>query len=133
MDNIAEVNIKRYVSPPTWDLIHNFIQELGMSNHRFENFFGIPYNIIAQVKLGTKRLPPQYWHFVYERIVPEIGPGYVKYCQNNSIPKRIPKTITKTITEQPQHHVALQSANVASLPDNQTSVADEHDRTNNLK
>lgn len=97
-ENIAEVNKLKYISPPPYHLISQFIEELGVSNHHFEKFYGIPFNIIAQIKLGTKRLPPQYWHFVYERIVPTIGPGFVKYIQKNPPNTNLTKTITKPIT-----------------------------------
>lgn len=121
-NSIAEVNKKKYVYPPSYDKIAEFIKELGVSNHHFEKFYGIPYNIIAQIKLGTKRLPPQYWHFVFEKIVPTIGPGYIKMLEKQSIPK----TITKTITRNTPTYT--KEANVASLPD-----TDSHDRTGNLK
>lgn len=95
----AEVNKKKYLYPPTWERIEEFINELGISYHHFERFYGLSYHTLTQVKAGTRDLPSRYWHFIFEKIIPNYGAGFIENNNltksvTNSVTKRIPKTIT---------------------------------------
>lgn len=74
---IAELNFKKYAQPPSWDQIETLVKEMNLSYLAFEKFYGITPRYLSQIKLGVKRLPPQHWHIIYERIKPKYGVGFI--------------------------------------------------------
>ncbi len=86
----------KYALPPKWEQIESLINEFGMSYCQFERFFGLNYNLICQIKSGAKRLPPHAWHFVYEKVKPAYGVGFIEeYSPTKQKPKpikRMPKS-----------------------------------------
>ena len=82
-------NLSKYLKQPEWWQVEEFIKELGITMAQFERFYGLPYNTLVQVKSGHKRLSPEYWHFIYERIKPAYGAGFVVDYSANPNKKRI--------------------------------------------
>ena len=81
---IANENLSKYLKPPDWKQIEEFIIELETNMYKFEKFYGIPFNTLTQVKAGTKRLPPKFWHFIYEKIKPNYGVGFISDYTNEN-------------------------------------------------
>jgi len=96
---IADRNKLDYLDAPTWNQIEEFIDELGVKMYQFERFYHIPYNLLTQVKSGVKRLPPQYWHFIYEKIKPAYGSGYLDDFTKIQPTKRINSYLTQKLTD----------------------------------
>lgn len=116
---IAEDNIKKYGKPPTWEQIESLVNEVGLSFYKFELFYSLPVNHLANVKTGKRQLCKSYWHLFYERIIPKYG---VSFIREKSIPKAISKRILNS------HLVPKRTKKVTYTSDNDT-----HDRTGNLK
>lgn len=87
-NEIAKANLNKYIYPPSWEKIDSLIKELGLSVCFFSRIYGVPFNTITQVKSGAKRLPPQYWHFFYEKIKPLTGSDYTKLMPNTQLKNR---------------------------------------------
>jgi hypothetical protein len=106
LKGIAYENKKLYGEPPSWEVIEDFIKEVGVSKYHFELFYGIPFNHLAKVKTGAVKLGKSYWHIFYERIKMTFGVGFKGVYEKlykiesitNSIPKRVPAHKTKIPT-----------------------------------
>lgn len=79
MTEIEKHNRKNYLKPPTPQQIEEFVKECGVSNLAFESFFGIPAGTIAVVKTGYMNMPVKYWHYFYEKIIPNYGVNYEEH------------------------------------------------------
>jgi hypothetical protein len=96
---IAEVNRLNYGQPPSWEQIESLVNDMNMTYAQFERFYGIPYNQLTQIRTGAKKLPAYAWHFVYEKIKPAYGIGfvsdynkmYIKKFKSKFLPKRLPQ------------------------------------------
>jgi len=105
---IAEINKKKYLFPPSWEKIEEFINELGVTYHHFERFYGLSYHTLTQVKAGTRDLPSRYWHFIFEKIVPTYGAGFYENKHlTHSVTKKVTKAIPKTIPVDTETHDRL--------------------------
>lgn len=104
----SKINTTKYGQPPTWEEIESFLAELHMNMYHWERFFGVPANVLTQVKSGTKPLPRYAWHFVYERIKPTYGAGFIDdYSANankNSKKTGLTKKLTSHSNTQPDLH-----------------------------
>lgn len=72
-DKQAEANLKKYLKAPTVIEISNFIKELGITDVQFERYYKIGKRTIGRIRNNQQNLPPKYWHFIYEKIVPTYG------------------------------------------------------------
>lgn len=95
---LAHTNRTKYLKPPTIKQLSSFIKQLGVTDTQFERFFGIPYNMITQVRSGAKNLPAAYWHIVYEKVVPTYGDGFKNNTQVKPLIKE--KELTVGLTQQ---------------------------------
>jgi hypothetical protein len=62
-----------YLKPPSFQEVSNFVKETGVSVRQFERYFGIPTKMVERAARGAINLPTEYWHIVYERIIPTYG------------------------------------------------------------
>ena len=97
-------NLSKYLKAPEWWQIEEFINELGVNMFQFERFYGIPFNTLIQVKAGKRGLAPNYWHFIYERIKPAYGIGFVVDYSTKQTKNRIKHHITTKITTTDSHN-----------------------------
>ena len=95
---LGDLNRRKYAKPPSWEQIDAFISDLGMSFNHFEKFYGIPYNTITQIKSGQRELSSPYWHYIYERIKPAYGVGFIEDYTTNVPKKRIKHCLTDFLT-----------------------------------
>lgn len=66
--NLRKYNLIRYkaVHPPQ-KLIEKVIKDSGLKFFsRFEIVWGIPKDVLTQVKRKKRGLPPKYWHIFYD-------------------------------------------------------------------
>lgn len=96
---LGDLNRRKYAKAPSWEQIDAFISELGMSFNHFEKFYGIPYNTITQIKSGQRELSSPYWHYIYERIKPAYGVGFIEDYTTNRPKNRIKVLLTNKLTE----------------------------------
>lgn len=89
--DITKENMSKYPCQPSWDIIQSFLDEVGMGMTHCERFYGIPYNVLCQVKSGKKLLPIKYWHIFYEKIKTPYGLGFVKEYEKKQKAKLQPK------------------------------------------
>jgi hypothetical protein len=94
---LGDINRRKYAKAPSWEEIHAFIKEMGMNMYHFEKFYGIPFNTMAQVKSGQKKLGSPHWHIIYERIKPAYGAGFIEDYSTNTSKNRINHSITENI------------------------------------
>ena len=95
---ISYENERKYLKQPTWEQISDFIKEQGVSMYAFERFYGIPYNTLTQVKAGTKNLATRFWHFIYERIKPAYGVGFIDDFTKKQLKKGKKPLLTQRLT-----------------------------------
>lgn len=98
--SIDLINKSKYAQPPSWEQIDTFLKEMNMGMYHFEKFYGIPYNTLTQIKSGAKRLPPAYWHFIYEKIKPAYGMGFVVDYSINKPKNRINSNLTNHLPQE---------------------------------
>lgn len=109
---IIEDNVKKYGKPPTWEQVQALISESGITSiYHFERYYGIAFNHLAKVRCGAIQLGRAYWHFFYERIIPERGVGF-------NTPQNLPKKLTNSIPK--------------VIPTQKNVIIDYHDRTTKL-
>jgi len=73
---IVEINTEKYLQPPPYDQIREYINgELKISMLHFERFFGIPTGTLKQIPFGHP-LPAKYWHLIYDKVKPKYGTGF---------------------------------------------------------
>lgn len=110
---IADINTAKYPQPPTWLEIDAFLKEISMNMYQFERYYGLPFNQLTQIKSGAKRLAPQYWHFVFQKIKPDFGAGfldeYTKKRQKNRIKTRLPLNLPPLSEESSITHDRLKT------------------------
>lgn len=104
---IGEINTKKYMYPPEWPKIQDFINELGISFNHFERFYHLPYNTICQVKAGSRELPAHFWHIIYERIKPTYGSGFLYEPTKKPIKKLPTHSLTNLLTNESSNHDRL--------------------------
>lgn len=110
---LIEDNVKKYGKPPTWEQIQSLINESGISSiYHFEKYYGIVFNHLAKVKCGERQLSRSYWHFFYERILPERGIGFstpngFTKVHKKQIPKVIPRKRVITYPADTENHDRL--------------------------
>lgn len=112
--SIEEENIRKYGKPPTIQQINSFVEQVGLSLSRFEKFFAIAPACLRNVRYGTRPLPVKYWHIFYERVIPEVGVGYVKAPKTRKKRKspQKPVSISVSVPDKPE---ASQTPPVASI------------------
>ena len=96
---LGDLNRRKYAKPPSWEQIDAFISDLGMSFNHFEKFYGIPYNTVTQIKSGQRELSSPYWHYIYERIKPAYGVGFIEDYTTNRPKNRIKAPLTNALIE----------------------------------
>lgn len=101
---LAEINTAKYPNPPTWAEIESLIDEMGMSYNRFERYYGIPFNQLTQIKKGDKKLCPKYWHFIFERIKPPFGAGFIVEYTMKRQKQRTNKMLPVSLPTSPDLH-----------------------------
>lgn len=72
---IAVENLSRYGKQPTWEMVQDFVDEVGVPVTTFEHFYGLPHRCLGKMKCGDS-LSPKYWHIFYERIRMPYGCGF---------------------------------------------------------
>lgn len=95
--DLTTINKSKYLKAPEWEQIDEFIKELGIPNFQFERFYQIPYNTIAQVKNGTRKLPAKFWNVIFEKIKPAYGSGFLEDSYKMSPSSTITKPITREV------------------------------------
>ena len=78
MTPIEHENVHKYLKAPSLAEIDAFIKELGISDLQFERYYEMPFRTINKIRTGQNDLARKYWHFIYEKIVPDYGLGYKK-------------------------------------------------------
>lgn len=97
---IGLINRSKYAQPPSWDQIHELITEMKMDMYSFERFYGIPYNTLTQIKTGKRTLAADYWHFIYEKIKPAYGAGFVVDYSKKRTKNRIKHHLTSNLIDE---------------------------------
>lgn len=76
---ISIINQKKYLHPPTWENIQAWLDLVGNPNYlHVERFYGMPHSTLSNVKCGQRDLAFQFWHIIYDKIVPTYGSGFIK-------------------------------------------------------
>lgn len=78
MTQIESDNVHKYLKAPSLTEIDAFIKELGITDAQFERYYEMPFRIMGKVRNGSKPFPKKYWHYVYEKIVPQYAIPYTK-------------------------------------------------------
>lgn len=78
LDELARENISKYLHPPDGAMIRAYIKKRNTTDAHFERFFGMSRGTVDRSVAGRRRMPPQYWHFFYEDIVPAYGAGFLE-------------------------------------------------------
>lgn len=72
MTQLEHDNIIKYGNlPPSYEKIVKYAKKLRFSLALFERVYGIPRNVIYLIKIGERKLPAKYWHFIYEQLPPD--------------------------------------------------------------
>lgn len=96
---IGLINKSKYAQPPSWEQIQELITEMKMDMYSFERFYGIPYNTLTQIKTGKRSLAADYWHFIYEKIKPAYGVGFIVDYSKKRPKNRIKHQLTPRLIE----------------------------------
>lgn len=88
-DIVGELNKAKYAHAPSWEEIESLIKETGMCLAHFEKFYGMPFKTLNHVKMGDRHLASKFWHFIYERIKPTYGAGFIGDYSPKEIKNRI--------------------------------------------
>jgi hypothetical protein len=96
--SIALINESKYAQAPSWGQIEELINEMGMEMYHFERFYGIPFNTLTQVKAGKRNLGSCYWHYIYEKIKPAYGAGFLDDSTKKQSKNRINTSLTANLT-----------------------------------
>jgi hypothetical protein len=62
-------NMKKYLRPPSQELIREVFNNAGVSQNQFARYYGIPYTIVSHCLCSEKNrrpVPAKYWHIFYE-------------------------------------------------------------------
>jgi hypothetical protein len=59
-------NALRWLHPPTIEIIDAVIKKHNISETRFEDFYGIYFGCIRQVRMGIRSMPVQHWHLFFD-------------------------------------------------------------------
>ena len=78
MTQIEYDNVHRYLKPPSLAEVDAFIKELGVSDSQFERFYRMPKKTISRIRAQQINLQKKYWHYIYEKIVPQYTIPYTK-------------------------------------------------------
>ena len=101
IDVIGEQNKTKYAHAPSWEQIEELMAEMKIESiYHFEKFYGIPFNVIAQIKSGKRTLPCKFWHIVYERIKPAYGAGFIAESTTKQLKNRINHCVTPIVTDE---------------------------------
>lgn len=92
MTQIEYDNVHKYLKPPSLAEIDAFVKELGITDAQFERYYGIPFRMMGKVRNGSKPFPKKYWHFVYEKIVPQYAIPYTKKIKSKVPSNVLPKS-----------------------------------------
>jgi hypothetical protein len=76
--------IKKYLKPPSIQLILKVVKDAGVKATQFELYFGIPKGTIKQIKHGSRSMPVRFWELFYE------------WSENKKKTKKVTKKVTKT-------------------------------------
>ena len=99
LKKIGEINRAKYAQPPSWEQINEFILESGMSMYHFERFYGIPFNTLTQIKSGYRKLSADFWHFIFEKIKPNYGAGFIDDYNYRDVKNKPHKPLISTLTK----------------------------------
>jgi len=92
---ISDINKSKYLKAPPIELVEAFIKELDVSEAQFERFYSIPQATVSKVRASQRKLPPAYWHIIYEKIRPIYGAKYQSLVINKSLAKPLAKKKSK--------------------------------------
>lgn len=98
MDSIGKLNKAKYARAPNWDEIESFMKETGMCLAHFEKFYGMPFKSLNHVKMRDRNLAAKFWHFIYERIKPAYGAGFIVDYSPKEVKCRIKAQVSKQVT-----------------------------------
>lgn len=96
MTQIEFDNVHKYLKAPSLTEIDDFIKELGISDLQFERYYEMTPKTISRIRAQRIQLPRRFWHYVYEKIVPQYAIPYSK--RNNKTPSKIPSKIKQRKT-----------------------------------
>lgn len=77
------VNLRRFIVPPSYETMSEFIKRCKLSRSAFERAFGIPRGTLRETFSGRRGLPTHYWHIFYEGNIPE-NPYRVKKTEDKT-------------------------------------------------
>lgn len=100
IDVVGVQNKSKYAQAPSWEQIEILMTEMELSLYHFEKFYGMPYNSLIQVKKGERKLAAKYWHYVYEKIKPAYGAGFLGDSTTKTNKNRINTQLIPDLTEQ---------------------------------
>lgn len=82
-------NARRWLSPPTIEIIDAVVKASGSSELQFERYHGIYPGCIKNIRLGGKRMPIQFWHLFYAegKALPSLVSNLVPNSVLNSVSK----------------------------------------------
>ena len=73
MTQIEYDNVHKYLKAPSITEIDAFIKELGISDYQFERYYRMAFRTMNKVRTGYRPLPRKYWHYIYEKKLPEYA------------------------------------------------------------
>lgn len=94
MTQIEYDNVHKYLKAPSLAEIDAFIKELGITDAQFERYYEMPFRIMSKIRNGSKPFPKKYWHYVYEKIVPQYAVPYIRKL-NSKVPTKVHPTLQK--------------------------------------
>lgn len=86
MTQIEYDNVHKYLKAPSITEIDNFIKDLGISALQFERYYRMSFRTIDKVRRGYRPLPRKFWHYIYERKLPEYALNYKSSSKTNARP-----------------------------------------------
>lgn len=84
MTQIEYDNVHKYLKAPSLVEIDAFINELGISDLQFERYYEMTPRTISRIRAQHIQLPRRFWHYVYEKIVPEYAVSYYKRTRSSA-------------------------------------------------
>lgn len=85
--------IKKYLHPPSIELILSVVKDAGVKPTHFERYFGIAHGTIKNIKAGFKFMPYKHWSLFYE------------WECNKKVSKKRTKTVLKKVSKKPQAEI----------------------------
>jgi len=89
MTQIEYDNVHKYLKAPSLAEIDAFIKELDITDAQFERYYKMPDRTISKIRFENRPLPKRFWHFIYEKIVPQYSLSFTSKTAIN-VPKSVP-------------------------------------------